>query len=682
VIFCIQSHCIFGADKNVSSNNKIMRKIFLGALLVFWTTISNAQTCASGGCTAAATQTSQYPTTTFASSSSAWNTVSAYMNAGNWTLFNITSGQTYEWTYCANFGGSQGWDAELTLFNNASNSVLCYANNSGLSGCTSSPYISWTATFTGVVKLLTTQSGCVTNSGAPYSKLVWRNSSAPASSGGLVYGIDVSGFQPYANINWTQLKAGGIEFAWAKATQGTTYFSSDDYDLQIAQGLAANVKMGAYHFAEPLTNSAIAEANYFLSYAQDDIISCQLIPMLDLENYNGYNIINDMSSNQLSLWAKTWLDRVKLVTGISPVIYGNGYVIEHLNNTLLDYSIMVAYYQSPPNATSQPWTTGVWPTWKFKQYSETGNLAGYNAPLDLNVFNGNLNEFYDFIGCNTTPICTPPAAPTTSMGQAAIPGSIKTNPPTFTWGGGGTAQGYRITNEKYPFGSGNASYESPSCETSSGVTPATSNFETGMIYRWIVRGSNDCATTACESLHSNISYFHIKPEINYNTTLNLCNSNSIVLSTPVRNISSPAAISYQWYKDGNIVGGATSANYSVTNAGSYKVVVTFAGSTLASSSTIESLPVAFSACAAIEEISGSIGLFPTILSGIRTFEISTKLPIDKVQIYDITGREINVDVLNIDGKQLYEISASVPSQTLIVNISTKNGVFIKRIIIN
>jgi hypothetical protein len=100
------------------------------------------------------------------------------MNAGNWTVFNVTNGSTYEWTYCSQFGGSQSWNTELTLFNNSTNSVLCYQNNSGLSSCPNAAYLRWTANFTGTVKLLTSMASCQSNTGTPYSKLVWRRASA------------------------------------------------------------------------------------------------------------------------------------------------------------------------------------------------------------------------------------------------------------------------------------------------------------------------------------------------------------------------------------------------------------------------------------------------------------------------------------------------------------------------
>ena len=37
-------------------------------------------------------------------------------------------------------------------------------------------------------------------------------------------GIDVSGYQP--NVNWATVKANGVSFAYIKATEGTSKFTS------------------------------------------------------------------------------------------------------------------------------------------------------------------------------------------------------------------------------------------------------------------------------------------------------------------------------------------------------------------------------------------------------------------------------------------------------------------------
>ncbi|MFH1120221.1 MAG: CARDB domain-containing protein [Bacteroidota bacterium] len=129
-----------------------------------------AQECLTGSCTLSGAH--EYPIGPFTPTTS-WQT-KASMNAGNWTLFNVSSGQTYEWTYCEEYGGiSTSWDAQLTLRNHSNGSVLCYSDDvCGTNG--NAPYIRWTATFTGIVQLLTSVYNCTINSGSPYNRLAYR----------------------------------------------------------------------------------------------------------------------------------------------------------------------------------------------------------------------------------------------------------------------------------------------------------------------------------------------------------------------------------------------------------------------------------------------------------------------------------------------------------------------------
>ena len=150
-----------------------MKKIvILFIFLTFYEWNVNAQSCNTGGCSIIG---HNYPTGTLTPTTS-WSTQSG-MNAGNWTLFSVTCGNTYDWTYCDDYGGSEGWDAQLTLYNYSSNStgaLLCFQDNSGLSDCPYAPYLRWTASFTGTVQLLTTVANCQSNSGSPYSTLAYR----------------------------------------------------------------------------------------------------------------------------------------------------------------------------------------------------------------------------------------------------------------------------------------------------------------------------------------------------------------------------------------------------------------------------------------------------------------------------------------------------------------------------
>ncbi|HEY4797502.1 MAG TPA: GH25 family lysozyme, partial [Bacteroidia bacterium] len=217
-----------------------MRKlIILFFTIKLFCTGANAQQCLNTGfCTTIANE-HQYPTTTFSTTSSTWILVSAYMNADNYTLFNVTSGNVYEWSYCEAYGGvSTGWDAQLTLSDNSAGTDLCFSDNScGTTG--NAPYISWTATFTGVVKLLTSQAGCAGNSGSPYNTLVWRMANGTPST--QILGVDVSSYE--GAINWNNVKAAGYKFAFAKATEGVTI--TDSYFVQNeVNGTAAGLPIG------------------------------------------------------------------------------------------------------------------------------------------------------------------------------------------------------------------------------------------------------------------------------------------------------------------------------------------------------------------------------------------------------------------------------------------------------
>jgi hypothetical protein len=102
--------------------------------------------------------TTQYPSTTL-TPTTAWKTQNSIW-AGEFAAFNVTSGITYVFSYCTADGASATYNSEMTLRNKTTNAFLAYSNDF----CGDDAKITWTATFTGVVKLVTTVSGCGTNS--------------------------------------------------------------------------------------------------------------------------------------------------------------------------------------------------------------------------------------------------------------------------------------------------------------------------------------------------------------------------------------------------------------------------------------------------------------------------------------------------------------------------------------
>jgi GH25 family lysozyme M1 (1,4-beta-N-acetylmuramidase) len=102
------------------------------------------------------------------------------------------------------------------------------------------------------------------------------------------YGIDVSGYNTITN--WSEVRASGNAWAWAKATQGSGY-TNPLFGGQYAGASAAGLLTGAYHFADP-TVSVAANVDHFVSVAGPlgAFHDGAFVPMLDLENDPGDGI--------------------------------------------------------------------------------------------------------------------------------------------------------------------------------------------------------------------------------------------------------------------------------------------------------------------------------------------------------------------------------------------------------
>jgi GH25 family lysozyme M1 (1,4-beta-N-acetylmuramidase) len=101
------------------------------------------------------------------------------------------------------------------------------------------------------------------------------------------YGIDVSSFNTITD--WAATRTAN-SWAWAKATQGSSYTSSA-FAAQMAGGQRAGVAMGAYHFPDPRVSVA-TNVTHFVSIARTAgaFATGAFLPMLDMENSPGDGI--------------------------------------------------------------------------------------------------------------------------------------------------------------------------------------------------------------------------------------------------------------------------------------------------------------------------------------------------------------------------------------------------------
>ncbi|HEY2588261.1 MAG TPA: glycoside hydrolase family 25 protein, partial [Tepidisphaeraceae bacterium] len=198
-------------------------------------------------------------------------------------------------------------------------------------------------------------------------------------------GVDVSSAQ--GQPTWSSAFSAGVQFAYAKATEGTGY-TNPDFTYDMSNGTAANVVMGAYDYARYDAVSAAAEANYFLSVAGPYLGAGYLRPMLDVEQ------ASSLTKSQISTWVDTWCGTVYQATGVKPIIYcSSGNASNFFDSTVTQwYNWMASWPSNPQPQTGAPSGTAPWSGWNIWQYADNGNISGIGT-VDMDVANGDMTTY-------------------------------------------------------------------------------------------------------------------------------------------------------------------------------------------------------------------------------------------------------------------------------------------------
>lgn len=195
-------------------------------------------------------------------------------------------------------------------------------------------------------------------------------------------GIDVSRWQ--GEPKWAKVKAAGIRFVIAKATQGNGLVDPQ-YARNRKRLRAVGIPFSAYHYADPQAGvgDAVAEADHFVSTARLD--GRNLLPVLDLERHN------DLSAEQLAEWAKAWLARVEQRLGVKAVIYTkSSFWVQHMDDTRWfadnGHQLWIAHWNvASPSVPAANWGGRGWVLW---QHAVQPGLDGIKGKVDRNRYNG------------------------------------------------------------------------------------------------------------------------------------------------------------------------------------------------------------------------------------------------------------------------------------------------------
>ena len=253
--------------------------------------------------------------------------------------------------------------------------------------------------------------------------------------GTRIHGMDISYYQHPGNasINFQKMYAAGIRFVIIKG--GDSIDSNDAQavkymipDRKAAQ--AALMYTSIYYYASlPNVNDPITIINDAKAQAQKIIwriaslggYNRRDLPVaLDLENncvaVNSSGCTKFTSAANVTLWAETWLKAVTAATGKKPFLYSYPQFLETAmtrSTVLRQYPLWLAHYSiDPAVSANQPnarnvgcyadsWTNQDCTTeWQIWQYTSCGIAGKYGVPgnrVDLNVFNGNNNQFLKLV---------------------------------------------------------------------------------------------------------------------------------------------------------------------------------------------------------------------------------------------------------------------------------------------
>ncbi|MBK5285726.1 MAG: hypothetical protein JJE25_10015, partial [Bacteroidia bacterium] len=127
--------------------------------------------CLSGGCSGGAAYGSALST-----SSEYFVQAMSCTYGGEYNTFNVTSGNTYEWSMCPADGATAGFSDDQLTLRTTGGTNLCYSDDY----CGAHAHILWVATFTGQVQVLLNQYNCA--SASVCNTMVWRQAAVPSCS--------------------------------------------------------------------------------------------------------------------------------------------------------------------------------------------------------------------------------------------------------------------------------------------------------------------------------------------------------------------------------------------------------------------------------------------------------------------------------------------------------------------
>ena len=184
------------------------------------------------------------------------------------------------------------------------------------------------------------------------------------------------------DIDWNVLSSQGIEFAYIKATEGSSNVDRC-FDANWNAASKTELKIGAYHFFS-FESSGENQAKLFCSTVE--AVPGMLPPVIDVEFYGHFHSADDIDVDAVKKELRSMVDILTDHYGVKPIIYTYyKFKTRYLNGSVFDdYPYWIAHYYVDKVEYEG--------AWKFWQHTDAGCLPGIKGRVDFNIYNG---SYYD-----------------------------------------------------------------------------------------------------------------------------------------------------------------------------------------------------------------------------------------------------------------------------------------------
>ncbi len=181
-----------------------------------------------------------------------------------------------------------------------------------------------------------------------------------------VKGVDVSEYQ--GEIDWDKIKSQGIDFAFIKATEGSTskdnYFDTNFSKLKQMEDML----VGCYHFFSFETKGEEQAQNYINVVGNVENDNSLIIPIVDIEYYSYYKKAKP-SKEWVLEELQNLLNKMEEQYRVKPIIYTTmEFYNDYIKGNFEEYDLWIRDIVFNPSLNLEN------RKWKFWQYTGKGRL--------------------------------------------------------------------------------------------------------------------------------------------------------------------------------------------------------------------------------------------------------------------------------------------------------------------